>query len=326
MPHSKQQNEQAVGGFSEKPPEFIKMRPAWLTVFIAFNGFALAVVVLVASLAVHFAIISWGSFPPEYSDPCTNPGDESVVDCAAPEPHSPATRSTVQIQLMDDGKIPTGEVVVDPKKNQWINELLDVQRNIVKTQVTDATAREYIEKQMHCADGANSSAECPVTKAEDQEVARVLGDINSNLTGIKELLGSSQRTLVKYPGICRSDGLKWLPSLITFDHNSAVLDERDKTTIEKIAKSIKEEKDNILFVVVEGRADPSGRYLYNKELAERRADAVQNQLRGHSVKATVIAPQGEFVLSDEWLHKKDDERRSVRVGACKKTGNRPEPT
>lgn len=223
------------------------------------------------------------------------------------------------------GTNPISSVVVLRDKNPWIDDLLTVLRSAVETQVTDATVREYIEKQGHCADGENSSAERPASEVVGQDVVGKLNDINSNLTDINKQFGS-QREWGNYPNICDSGEPEWLREHIMFDHNSAVLDSKDKEAIKTIARLIKEKKDNSLLVVVEGRADPSGRYLYNKELAERRADAVQNQLQMHSVSATVIVPQGELVLSREWLHKNNNERRGARVGTCKKTENRPDST
>ena len=162
------------------------------------------------------------------------------------------------------------------------------------------------------------STECPALEADGPGVAGKLGIINSSLIDIKELL-SSRRKLEKYPDICGSGEPEWFGEhIIFFEINSAVLDEEDKNTVREIAQSIEDEKHNSLFVVVvEGRADSTGRYLYNRDLAERRADAVQNQLQLNDVKATVIASQGELVLSTQELLGTDNERRSVRVGICR---------
>ena len=169
MTHCKEQNGQAGCRLFGKPPEFIKVRPAYLTTFIALNGFALAVVVLVASLTIYFAVTSWKT---------------SSQEC----PECQTTPSPLQIQVFGDSDSSINTVVIDRDKNPWIDELLTILRSTDESQFTEATAREYFEKQLRCDDDVGLSAGCPMTVAGGREVVGILSAINSNLTSINKLL------------------------------------------------------------------------------------------------------------------------------------------
>ena len=95
------------------PPKFIRVSPAYLTVFVALNGFAVAAVVLVASLAIHFAVIGWKA-----------PAQESPAPCPHPTP------PFLQIQVLGDGGHSAREVVVDPEKNSWVGDVISALQQI----------------------------------------------------------------------------------------------------------------------------------------------------------------------------------------------------
>lgn len=124
------------------------MRPAWLTVFIALNGFTVAVVVAAATLAFHFAVISWKAPPQECADVQT--GSPPPV---APIPAPCKSEKSISNVVVDPGKNPwvgelvsvlqqiqansdnsTGDMVINREKNLWVNELIDA---IKQAQVHD---------------------------------------------------------------------------------------------------------------------------------------------------------------------------------------------
>ncbi len=121
--------------------EFINVRPAWLTVFIALTGLAMAVVVLVASLALHFSIISWKApakaCPDRQSAILLPPVMPIPAPCQDGHPNGNVTldpdrnpwindlaEALQQIQATLKDGVPPGDVVVDREKNPWINELV----------------------------------------------------------------------------------------------------------------------------------------------------------------------------------------------------------
>ena len=94
--------------------EFINVRPACLTAFIALIGFAMAAVVF---LAFSINKDSWSFRLPE---------------CPAPR----ATPSFLQIQVLGDDNNSTRDVMVDPEKNPWVSEVISALQQI-HTKVND---------------------------------------------------------------------------------------------------------------------------------------------------------------------------------------------
>lgn len=64
-----------------------------------------------------------------------------------------------------------------------------------------------------------------------------------------------------------------------FAYDDATVREQDKPLLGEFAEVIREHHPNVL-VTVEGFADPAGSAAYNKQLGQRRADAVRDHLTG----------------------------------------------
>ncbi len=120
--------------------------------------------------------------------------------------------------------------------------------------------------------------------------------------------------------VCSREKIHWLDETILFAFDSADLDGHEQeTAVRRIAARIRKhgslDKGEVA-VVVEAGADPRGRYLYNRDLAERRADAVQNKLQRAGIPARVVAVHGELVSYGEELRRAEQELRVARVGLC----------
>ncbi len=248
-----------------KPRAFIKVRPACLTAFIALVGFAMAVVVF---LAFSVNKDSW-SF--------------RLSEC----PASRTTPSFLQIQVLGDGNNSSRDVVVDPEKNPWVNQLIDALphmqaqdknggsvsnvvidrdknpwidellaglRNAAETQVTDTMAREDIEQQIHCAGDANSSTVCPAPQA---------GASDTVAPGLREHIRAQMN--------CAADDLK-ISGFIRFSNNNASInDAAEKMKINKFVARIDKRASRW---GVFGFASEAGKKDRNRKLSWQRACGV----------------------------------------------------
>ena len=149
------------------------------------------------------------------------------------------------------GANPISSVVVLRDKNPWIDELLTVLRSVVETQVTDATVRKYIEKQMHCADDENSSAECPAS--ESVERGAVVPELSER---IWEQMG------------CPADKRLKMSGFIRFSNNDATIKAPAKTRIDNFVEEI--DKQGTKWGVF-GFASEAGEKKRNRELSWQRA-------------------------------------------------------
>lgn len=85
-----------------------------------------------------------------------------------------------------------------------------------------------------------------------------------------------------------------LENMVTFKVSSAELDQPAKTTLNRVAESLKSE-ENVASIVIEGRADSTGTTEINQALSQQRADAVRSYLeeRGLDVAQIEVRPLGD---------------------------------
>ena len=69
--------------------------------------------------------------------------------------------------------------------------------------------------------------------------------------------------------------------------------------------------------VVEAGTDSTGRYLYNRDLAERRAAVLEGWLGARGVQARIVGVHGELSSYVEDLRSSDEALRRARVGFCR---------
>lgn len=150
-----------------------------------------------------------------------------------------------------------GNVVIDRDKNPWVDELLDVLRSAAETQVTDATVREHIEKQIHCADDENSSAERPESEAVELDAV---------------VPGLSAR-IQKQMGCADSEHLK-VSGFIRFSNND---DSINKIAKKRIDDFMAGDKRAGGWDVI-GFASEAGEKERNRELSRQRACAVKKYI------------------------------------------------
>ena len=147
-------------------------------------------------------------------------------------------------------------VVVHRDENPWIDEMLAVLRNAAKTQVTDATARGYIEQQRHYADDANSSTECPVPD-----------------TGAPDAVAPGLSAHIREQMACSEGELK-MSGFIRFSNNNADVSDAAEKIKEFVARIDKQASRWGAF----GFASESGEKDRNLELSWQRACAVKQYI------------------------------------------------
>ena len=302
--------------------EFINVRPAWLTVFIALTGLAMAVVVLVASLALHFSIISWKApakaCPDRQSAILLPPVVPIPAPCQDGHPNGNVTldpdrnpwindlvEALQQIQAKLKDGVPPGDVVVDREKNPWINELVEALQQI-QAKLNDDSAVSNVAlnpKQnpwINDLVSALREADRPgrdVNVAVDLEKPAWADDLVAALHGVVELraIDPAIRVEVRKHMDCNENQRLTLSDVIRFPIGKSSLEGAAPDRIDNFLCRV---GDRATGWRIFGFASGEGGKRVNQELSWQRACAVTNYICGkHNCESCGIdcgkRPKGE---------------------------------